>query len=62
MTALELNDHVFGKPREMVFLAAALILHAPLLFWKARPDLGPTGDPIVGVDFVIEEEAKPERS
>ncbi len=60
MTSLELNDHVFGKPREILFLAAALVLHAPLLLWEARPDLGPTGDPIVGVDFVIEEEAKPE--
>lgn len=61
MTAglLDLNDHVFGKPREILCVSLALALHVPLLFWKGRPDAGPLGDPIVGVDFVVEEE-KPE--
>ncbi|HNC74687.1 MAG TPA: hypothetical protein PK362_07380, partial [Elusimicrobiota bacterium] len=59
-SSLDLNDHVFGKPREVLCLGIALALHVPLLFWKGHPDAGPLGDPIVGVDFVVEEEAKPE--
>lgn len=59
-SSLDLNDHIFGKPREMLCLGIALALHVPLLFWKGHPDAGPLGDPIVGVDFVVEEEAKPE--
>ncbi len=61
MTAtLELHDHVFREPREILCLAVALLLHAPLLFWRAQPDAGPLGDPIVGVDFIVEEETPPE--
>lgn len=57
---LELNDHIFGKPREVVFLAIAVVLHIPIFFWKGRPYTGPQGDPIIGVDFVIEEDTPSE--
>ena len=52
--------HAFGKPREILCLVAAALLPAPILWWQARPDTGVTSDPIIGVDFVVEEDPKDE--
>lgn len=60
MTTLDLNDHVFGKPREFLCLTVAILLHAPLIWWQASPYEPTQGDPITGVDFIIEEEPKDE--
>ncbi len=58
---LQVNDHIFGAPREIVCVSVALLFHVPLYFWHARPDLGPLGDPITEIEFSVEkeEEAKP---
>lgn len=57
---LQVNDHIFGAPREILCVSLALLVHVPLYFWHARPDLGPMGDPITEIEFSVEqEEAKP---
>lgn len=58
---LQVNDHIFGAPREILCVAVALAAHVPLYFWHAKPDLGPLGDPITEIEFSVEQEeaAKP---
>jgi TonB family protein len=52
---LEVNDHIFGSPREMLCVGLALAIHIPLYFWKAMPDAGPMGDPIAEIEFKIDQ-------
>lgn len=52
---LEVNEHIFGSPREILCVGFALLVHIPLYFWHARPDLGPLADPITEIDFKVEQ-------
>jgi len=39
----------------MVFVGVALILHVPIFFWRAHPTEGALHDPIMEIDFTVEE-------
>jgi len=49
---------LFGSRREFFCLAAAIAVHCLLFLWKGHLDHTAQGDPIVGVDFIVEEEVK----
>ncbi|MBK8575883.1 MAG: TonB family protein [Elusimicrobia bacterium] len=57
---LEVNEHIFGSPREMLCVGLALLVHVPLYFWQARPNLSPITDPITEIDFKVEQ-VEPEK-
>lgn len=57
---LEVNEHIFGSPREILCVGFALLVHIPLYFWHARPDMGPMADPITEIDFKVEQ-VEPEK-
>jgi TonB family protein len=57
---LEVNEHIFGSPREMLCVGFALMVHIPLYFWNARPESGPMADPITEIDFKVEQ-VEPEK-
>jgi TonB family protein len=57
---LEVNEHIFGSPREMLCVGFALLVHIPLYFWHAQPEVGPLADPITEIDFKVEQ-VEPEK-
>lgn len=58
---LEVNEHIFGNPRELMCVGFALMVHIPLYFWHAQPNSNLLNEPITEIDFEVEqvEPAKP---
>lgn len=52
---LEVNEHIFGNPRELMCVGFALMVHIPLYFWHAQPNSNLLNEPITEIDFEVEQ-------